>query len=620
MKIKLLICFLTLFYLVTNAQDIPSWVNQHPINEFGYAGVGMAKTDEAGYMNKAKERALADLASEISIQISSSSLLNTIENDGIVKELYAETIRSTFQTDIEKFRLVDSWKNGEEYWVYYELNRLDYEEYIEKKRQKAIKDGFDFWYRGNTMIQQGNMTSGIDLLIKAWEVIQPVIHMELRCSYNGKIINLGTETYASLAGIFNGITLSVTPQSLNGQAFQGISDSIKVQVFRNGNPLRNIQLHAKFLSGDGDLSSPPPTDINGESVFYVKNITSKQEQQEIRVSLVMDTFKTLVNGKLGILFKESLTTLPEASLTVKLEKKQLNAYVLTTKDGLQTLATSMKSMLTNNYFNIVNSPSQADVIITLDNQLRKGGIIAGELYNMVEYFSTLSVRILNNRTNTIVLNYSLNDVRTLVPENKSKIQAETMAVRDLLKRLKKEFPLQLKTLTIDTEGNIPVKDYLPVSPEPVNPVASHPVNEDIPIVTPLPSVQPVQESQPAAEPNTFRENTVREEWIEGVYLEYSHLSAVGSKSRIHCKIINTTLNDVNIRLYLPDQMVINGNGEEMKVERITIGSNSGTSIVTSLIVPEIPTKLIIETARLDWVALLSLKKNTGETVKIRNLK
>ena len=118
-------------------------------------------------------------------------------------------------------------------------------------------------------------------------------------------------------------------------------------------------------------------------------------------------------------------------MTVNLETKRLTAYIQANNNELRTLATSIRSMLTNNYFDVVETSGQADVVVILENSLKKGASIPGELYNMIEYFSTLSVRILNNRTDAVLLNYSLNDVRTLVPENKSQQQAEAMAVREL---------------------------------------------------------------------------------------------------------------------------------------------------------------------------------------------
>ena len=621
MKLKWLIFTFWLIAVCASAQDVPVWVKQHPVNEFGYAGVGMAMMNEEGYINKAKERALADLASEINVQISSSSLLNTVDDNGMVKELYAETIRSTVQANIEKYRMVDSWQDGKEYWVYYELNRFDYEEYMEARRQKAIKDGFDFWYRGNSMMEQGDMVSGIDLLIKAWEVIQPVIHLELRCSYNGKTVNLGTEVYASLISIFNGVALTLDKEIINGQAFQGIETPVVVRVLRNGRPLNNISLQAKFLSGDGDLSLPTPTDVEGVSSFYIRNITSKQAQQEVRVSLLLDSFKILTEGKYAVLFKKTIAMRPEATLTINLESKQLTAYIQNQRNELRTLANAIQSILTNNYFDVVETRGEADVVVTLDNNMKKGSVIPGELYNMVEYFSTLSIRILNNRTNAVALNYSLEDIRILVPENKSLPQAESMAVRELLKRLKKEFPAKLKSLTVDTSGDIPVREYVPEPSEPV--VTPQPVSDVVPVVTPYvpvqntPVVQPVPEKKPIVEETHVEAICV--EWFEGVFVEFSHLSVVSNKSRINCKIINKNNDDVSLRMFISNQRIINENGEEVKIERIKLGADTDSYCVNALIVPEIPTELMIEVTKLSSVALLEL--NSGrENVKIRNLK
>lgn len=620
MKFRWLLFAFWLITVLADAQNVPVWVRQHPVNEFGYAGVGMAKTSEEGYLNKAKERALADLASEINIQISSSSLLHTIEDDGVVKELYAESIRSAVQANMEKYRLVDSWQNGNEYWVYYELNRSDYEEYMEIRRQKAIKDGFDFWYRGNSMLEQGDMMSGIDLLIKAWEVVQPVIHLDLRCSYNGKTVNLGTEVYASLVGCFNGVSLSVSPEVINGQAFQGVEAPVKVCVLRNNRPLKNMTLQASFLSGEGDLSSLAPTDAQGESSFYIRNITSKQSQQEVRVSLVLNAFKVLSEGKYATLFKKALAMIPEAALVINLETKQLTAYILNQHNELRTLATSIRSMLTNQYFNVVDVPEQADVVITLENNLKKGALIPGELYNMVEYFSTLSVQIRNNRTNAVILNYSLNNVRTLVPENKSQSQAESMAARELLKRLKREFPSKLKSLTVDTDGEIPVRSDVPKPSEPTFIPESGAIPEVAPYVPvqTVPSTPVVPDSQPVVGITSTK--PLRVEWFDGVFVEFSHLSVMGNKSRIHCRIINTNRDDVSLRLYISSQCVVNEKGEKVKIERMKLGSDSGSYMVEALIVPDIPTECMFEVPKLEQVALLELTKVTGESIKIRNLK
>ena len=99
----------------------PDWVKQHPVSGLSYIGIGMAEISEGDYQQKAKQNALSDLVSEIQVVIAANSLLNTLEDDGNVKQTFAESIRTEARAEIENFRLVDSWRSDNEYWVYYEL-------------------------------------------------------------------------------------------------------------------------------------------------------------------------------------------------------------------------------------------------------------------------------------------------------------------------------------------------------------------------------------------------------------------------------------------------------------------------------------------------------------------
>lgn len=283
----------------------PDWVKQHPVSGLNYIGIGMAEISGGDYQQKAKQNALSDLVSEIQVVIAANSLLNTLEDDGNVKQTFAESIRTEARAEIENFRLVDSWRSDNEYWVYYELNKDDYAALVEARRQKAIRNGFDFWYKGHITLQQGDLMTAIELFSNGMEAIRPVLNQELFCSYEGKTINLATELYAALAGVFDGITIVLNPATVSVTPFQGIREPIAIGVYRNGNPLRNIRLKAEFVSGSGDLSSMSPTDESGVAALYVRNITSKQAQQEI----IIECAKTLGANRLEIIL---YFILPEA--------------------------------------------------------------------------------------------------------------------------------------------------------------------------------------------------------------------------------------------------------------------------------------------------------------------
>ena len=318
------------------------------------------------------------------------------------------------------------------------------------------------------------------------------------------------------------------------------------------------------------------------------------------------------------MFKKQFTSLTEATLTINLTQKQLSAYVKTVQSDIDALARSVKSLLTNNFFNVVESPTGADVTVTLDNKFQKGRVVPGELYNFVECFSTLGIQITNNRTGEVALNYSLNDIRTLVPENKSVAQAKSMAARDLLKRLNRSFDQELKKMTIDTSGELPTYD-----PDPSKPVPS--MDDPKPQVVPKPIIVPVvvpvavnkkdpQPTQP--EPSA----AIRGELTDGVWVEFVKITHMGGKSRIHFLVTNKNADDFQLRMYHTDQTVVNESGEEMPVTNLKIGSKSGPYSVQSLIVPDLPTEMIIEVNKLESVALFSMKDNAGHSLKLRNLK
>lgn len=445
MKRLFLFLQLWLVFMYASSQDRPDWVKQHPVDGLSYTGVGMAKLSEEQYMKKAKDRALVDLASGIEVSVSSNSLLNVIETDGEISESFSQSSSFDVNTDLSMVKVVDSWQGDGEYWVCCELNRLEYEEYVEARKHKAMENGFGFWTKAKSYIDNGDLFAGIDLLAKAWSAIEPVINNDLRyTTMDGETINLAAEIYSSIKNVFNGISIVANPAAVSVKAFQKTDTPISIFVYKDGRPVRNIKLKSSFVSGAGLLSGMTPTNESGVSILYIQNVTSKQDPQEIHVVLDVDSFGSIVKGKYSALFANCFETLPEASIMLSLESKQISAFVKSRQSDIAALERSVKSILVNNYFDIVESPESADVIVELSNEFVKGKTIPGELYNMVEYFSSLDINIINSRTSVSLLTYTINGVRSLVPENKSTDQAKAMATRDLLKKVNVSFKKKLE--------------------------------------------------------------------------------------------------------------------------------------------------------------------------------
>ena len=86
----------------------PDWVKAKPSSMIYYTGVGSASLSDADYRESAKEKALADLISEIDVEIESSSLLSRSEVSGLFSESYANDIRSRAKASLEGHELVES--------------------------------------------------------------------------------------------------------------------------------------------------------------------------------------------------------------------------------------------------------------------------------------------------------------------------------------------------------------------------------------------------------------------------------------------------------------------------------------------------------------------------------
>ena len=193
-----------------------------------------------------------------------------------------------------------------------------------------------------------------------------------------------------------------------------------------------------------------------------------------------------------------------------------------------------------------------------------------------------------------------------------------MAARDLLKRLNRSFDQELKKMTLDTSGELPAYD-----PNPSQPVPS--MDDPKPQVVPKPIVVPVvvpvvvdkKDPQPSQPQPTAG---IRGELTDGVWVEFSKITHMGGKSRLHFLVINKNSDDFQLRLYHNDQTIVNESGEEMSVTNLKIGSKSSPYTVQALIVPDLPTEMIIEVNKLESVALFGMKDSAGHSLKLRNLK
>lgn len=439
------ICLLLACYSVC-AQDAPAWVKQRPANSLYYIGIGHAPKSDKDYTQVARQNALRDLASEIKVEIKSTSLLHLLEAEEKVSSRYEETIRVNVCENIENYHMADSWQNDQEYWVYYELSLLDYQAYIKKRREKAISEGYDFWKKGQAAMDSGELTTALELWLKGLQAIQPAIQEELIVEYNGERADVANELYHAVKTIFNGVTVQPSEKEVNVKVYQKTKDPVVISLKKGEIPLKNVPLQWKFVTGNGQLSKQAVTDNTGNASLYIDNIISTLPRQEIRIQVNESAFRMLEGGIFSNLAKEMMAAVPQASVYANAIHDNLRAYLRTGANEDPAVQKAVRTLLTKNYFTLVNSLSAADLCVDITTEFQKGEKERAGLSSMRAYYASATVKITRLQGSEVVLDYTLDEVKVVQPESVSEKNAKNAMIKELQKRMNRELPERLKEM------------------------------------------------------------------------------------------------------------------------------------------------------------------------------
>lgn len=424
----------------------PAWVTTHPVSDKAYVGVGMASMSDVDYVQKATHNALADIASQIAVKVETNSLLHTVDVDGRSREMFEEKIRGSLTSWIEGHELKDSYQSGDTYYVYYTLGKEVYKKTAEAKRTAAVRTGMDYLSKGRDAEQMMNLVQAAQLYAKGLETVEPWAFMDLMAYEGGQQVNLPVELYNAFIGVFSGMAITTNTVQIEGETFKPVPSPIAGCLSKDGVVVPNTKLKLSFVKGGGDVSAAAQTDHTGTAEFYVTNITSKLSVQELCIG-IDDSFLSTIPDVYRHLMK--VDTWPSAKITLTLKSAPVVAYLyINDNHDLEGSERQIRSLLTNNYFSLTENPDAATCFIDLSSSIEMGDVVTGGTYDLNTCYCTLVLKIYNNATQELLLDYSANGVKVLIPASKSATQSISMCVREVMKRVNRELPKQLKTLNI----------------------------------------------------------------------------------------------------------------------------------------------------------------------------
>ena len=185
----------------------PDWVITKPIENGYYTGLGSAKTNQPDYHRLAKQKALEDMMTEISVTVNANSFLYQAEFGEHFLEKYEGFIKTSSLEELSEFELLHDWSDGNEYWVAYRLSKSRHHELKEKKKAAALTMAIEHLKNARSDEQQGVFLTAIHNYLKTVDALKRYLNEPIRAKINAEEPLIIPYCINAIRGILNDLKI-----------------------------------------------------------------------------------------------------------------------------------------------------------------------------------------------------------------------------------------------------------------------------------------------------------------------------------------------------------------------------------------------------------------------------
>jgi hypothetical protein len=398
----------------------PNWVSSRPNSGFKFVGIGFAdKKPGTNYQMEAKKNALYDLASEIKVNISSNSVLYTVQNNNKFNENYNSLIKLSNTDNIEGYELIDSYENDKQYWVYYSLDKQAYADQKAKKKQQSVVKAshlIDLAYQDE---KKANFSSSLKKRIQAFSVLSPYLNEEI--TFDSELTHGYQNIFDLTSAIqqqLQSISLAENTKQNDIKPYQAAYSPLTYRLFLNNKvALQNFPFTVN--SDDERVRLYEKTSTNGSGDLQLIITEAGVTNQRVAFSLSPDIESLLANDSVSQtsirLLKQFVQT---NTLKIQVQVSNISILVHVTEKNLGKpisqglIAAMIQQKFTGNEFNLVDKPENADFVIeaTADTQEDAGSETLQKAYNLKLASLQVNVVLKNNLKNGETFSWLVKDV------------------------------------------------------------------------------------------------------------------------------------------------------------------------------------------------------------------
>ncbi len=423
----------------------PSWVRQKPISPAYYHGIGFAYKipGRDDHTQMARNNALNDLAGEISVNISSQSLLYQVESNQRVRDTYKSTILSSSNASLEGYELVGVWENEREVWNFYRLSKAEHERIQREKRQKAVDMAVAQWERAEREPDPMRRFTGY---VSALDAIKVYLGEPLTADINGERVFIANHVMNTMRRLVDEWTVTpsqhVTPIK-RGQAIRIPSTmwdgaSIFFTVNHNRSPLINVPCVLSY-SGRRGHREEALTDRNGHVYFTWERIVSQRSQEHLQVHVnLRELARESSDNELILSIVDQLRE-PTASTTIDI----IPAVIFIRSDERlfdermngSPIQAAFTSELRKDGFELTRNEADADFVLELNATTRTGNG-RGETTQFTTAYIDMTVQLIDQVSGQIAFSKQVEGIRGVqLDEERAGREAFNRAIRDVQREI-----------------------------------------------------------------------------------------------------------------------------------------------------------------------------------------
>jgi len=365
--------------------DRPAWLKGETTMRGYYTGIGRAAKDGTNnYIQVARKSALEDLISQIRVTVSSTSVLQTVEeNRKDFRERYEQIIQTTAADDIEEFEEAGSYEDEHHYWVLYRLSVARYQEIKEARKRNAVTLALDFLRQARAAETAQKPVAALGYYLQALKSLEKYLGEAIPVTLEGREILLTTEIYTSVQRLLSAIRLRMVPAQLAVNRRLSLKDqNLMVYATYDGEkPAEGVPLLASFSKGAGEVFPEYKTDEQGSARLLITTITSREREQTLTVKVNAAALAGARSEIMDMIL--STFQVPEALLVLQVQRPVV--YLEADEKSLgqsrpdMPLSSKIKNLLVTNGFEFTADRRLAELIVDVQANTEKGAV-SGSIY------------------------------------------------------------------------------------------------------------------------------------------------------------------------------------------------------------------------------------------------